>query len=177
MKQETKEQLKSWLIVIMIFALAALFSIKVSAKNYIEIPKSITEIKKDNRNRLLCTVLSIGLDAAGDAYLDKGDKKTGHILNALSVGSTLLVFPICNMNKYDIVNYGVEYISFRFSIFDYVYNSCRDLQLNYSGTTSFYDDQLSKLPGHAKTSIKTVTLVFSLGWNSQQFNTKKYIKK
>nr|AKH47508.1 hypothetical protein [uncultured marine virus] len=169
----------NWILITAIFIIIFVFAFNCAGQSFhksklILTPKSLNQAKKDNWKRLVMTVLSISLDAAGDALMDKGNKKAGHLLNAASVGATLLIFPICNMNKHDILKYGVEYVSIRFSMFDAVYNSTYGLPLTYSGNTSYFDEAIKNVPSHAKVTVKTITLCFALAWNSQEFN---YIKR
>jgi hypothetical protein len=90
---------------------------------------------------------SILMDAAGDALNDSNHKGWGHFANAASVG-VLVTIPFVTENERTFKGFLLgagSYTFLRFGLFDYTYNSVRNLPLNYIGGTSFYDKAMQKL--------------------------------
>jgi hypothetical protein len=90
---------------------------------------------------------SVILNAMGDAYMDMGQKKTGHALRAASIGCLLAQPLLFKVEKRNWWVYPSMYIGMRFMFFDYTYNTTRGLPLDYMGNTSYYDETMRKQQG------------------------------
>ena len=128
--------MKKLLIIILV-----LISINSFAQqNYI----SKRQQRKNNWIRLGLFVSSIGLDAAGDACNNNNNKDIGHLLEVASVGATLAIPLLVDVDKSNWYWYLLEYTFLRFSTFDYVYNAAAGNDFNYNGTSNIYDRVLKK---------------------------------
>ena len=82
---------------------------------------------------------SIILEAIGDAKYDTGDKYQGKLFQAASVGLLVASPFILNIDRKKWGWYFASYLSFRIAIFDPVYNTSRDLPIEYIGSVSYWD--------------------------------------
>ena len=87
---------------------------------------------------------SILFDAIGDARIDKGFKKNGHLYNAMSVASLLAIPAFTDLDRKDWIKFGASAVMLRFALFDYTYNYTNHLPLDYQGHTSYYDNVVKK---------------------------------
>lgn len=129
---------------------------------------SFSQTRKENWTRLGLFTGSIVLNAVGDGLNDSGNKEWGHVCNAASIGLTLSIPLIIDVNKDNWLWYLLEYTFIRFGIFDYTYNLAAGNDFNYIGNSNFYDRSLVNqdhlfLP-------KTLSLTVGIAINFQQFN-------
>ena len=87
---------------------------------------------------------SIILEAIGDAKYDSGFKYQGKLYQAASVGLLIASPFILNIDRKKWGWYFASYLSFRIALFDPVYNTSRDLPIEYIGSTSAWDRGLQK---------------------------------
>ena len=87
---------------------------------------------------------SIILEAIGDAKYDSGLKYQGKLYQAASVGLLVASPFILNIDRKKWGWYFASYLSFRIAIFDPVYNTSRDLPIEYRGSTSAWERGLQK---------------------------------
>lgn len=105
--------------------------------------------------------------AASDGLWLQGHKEWGHTLEALEL-FMLLVGPLLYAAKNPvwfgtILAYLGAYIAFRFAFFDIMHNLAAGLEWDHMGTRSFYDDILSKVPGHGLLFARVVFLMLGIG--------------
>ena len=130
--------------------------------------QSLKSQRNENLVRLTLYLVSVGLDASGDALYDQGDKELGKLLQAASVASLIAIPVFTDLDKKDWGKWGVAAVLLRFSIFDPTYNLSRGLPIDHRGTTSYYDHALKGIPeGHlwlprSVAFIGGVTLMFEL---------------
>ena len=82
-----------------------------------------------------------------------------HTLHAAEVGALISGPFIFKVKKSEALSYVLSYSFIRFSFFDSFYNMQRDLPIMYNGTTSTYDEVMSKMPDHGKVFYKSWSLV------------------
>jgi len=126
------------------------------------------EQRRNNWARLGLFTGSIILNSIGDGLNDSGNKDWGHICNAASIGLTLSIPLLIDVNKDNWIAYLLEYTFIRFAIFDYAYNMAAGNKYNYIGNSNFYDKALGNTDhlGFAKVMVLTV----GVSINFQQFN-------
>ena len=107
---------------------------------------SVQSFSQDNWKRLGLFTSSIVLNAAGDGFMDEGNKEIGHLLKAASIGTTLAIPLIIDVDKDDWLEYILSYAFIRFAIFDYTYNATRGLPIGYTGNTLHYDTFMKRIP-------------------------------
>jgi len=109
-------------------------------------------------------ISSLIAGSIGDAFDDKIGGKGGHALKALEVGILLMSPFIVNVepNLLDAAVYGVAYTSLRIALFDVLYNVFRGNSLNYSGTKSWWDRTMKRMPGHGKWWFRGWALVLGI---------------
>ena len=106
---------------------------------------------------------SIVCEAIADGMYDNGNKVPAHFMGAAATG-LLLTYPIiqkrCDTEPFWAIP---AYISFRIALFDPIYNTTRGLPLNYRGTTSTWDNMVSKIdPGDGLIFARAVILTFGI---------------
>lgn len=120
--------------------------------------------------RLLLYTTAISLDAGGDALNNTGHKDYGHLLNAASVG-THLVIPFALKDYYsqsdwkDLATDVIIYAGLRYAVFNLVYNLVAGQSWDYVGNTDFVD-QLTRDFGQFS-KVVTLTFVISLNYNQK----------
>ena len=144
LKQQTWIDIGFWVFIIVLI----LASIKLDAQNW----------KKGLAVAGYHTA-TIALGAVADAQYDMGNKNLSHALHAAEVGALISGPFIFKVGRSDALNYIASYGFLRFSFFDSFYNMTRDLPLMYNGTTSTYDEVMSKMPDHGKYFVKSWSLV------------------
>lgn len=100
----------------------------------------------------------------GDALDDKKDSRFGHAFKALEIG-ILVMSPFMvsvDPNVWDILAYGGAYIALRVALFDMLYNVFHGNPINYSGTKSWWDKIMKRVPGHGKWWIRGWALVLGV---------------
>ena len=102
---------------------------------------------------------TVALGAVADGLYDNGDKGWSHALHAAEVGALIGGPFIFNVKKGDALSYVLSYGFIRFSAFDSFYNMTRDLPILYNGSTSTYDQVMSKMPNHGKVWYKSFSLM------------------
>ena len=102
---------------------------------------------------------TVALGAIADAQYDMGNKNLSHTLHAVEVGALISGPFIFKVKKGEALSYVLSYSFIRFSFFDSFYNMQRDLPIMYNGTTSTYDEVMSKMPDHGKAFYKSWSLV------------------
>jgi len=104
---------------------------------------------------------TVALGSTADGLYDEGHKEWAHALHALEVGALIsgpFIFKIkLNEAGWYIVSYG----ALRFATFDLGYNTVRGLPPLYNGSTSWYDQTMSKMPDHGEVWVKSIS--FTLG--------------
>ncbi|MDA3953111.1 MAG: hypothetical protein PF485_05660 [Bacteroidales bacterium] len=125
------------------------------------------EIRNDNWLRLGLFTSSIVLNSIGDGFNNSGNKDMGHLCNALSIGVTLSIPLIIDVNRDNWAWYLFEYTFIRFAIFDYAYNMAAGNDLNYIGNSNYYDKALQ---GQQLGFAKAMSLTVGIAINFQQFN-------
>ena len=113
---------------------------------------------------------TVALGAIGDAQFDNGNKEWSHALHALEVGALIGGPFIFKPVKWEIASYVLSYGFLRFSFFDSFYNASRDLPLLYNGTTSKYDQVMSKMPDHGKVWYKSFSFVLGFAIPIKELN-------
>jgi hypothetical protein len=122
--------------------------------------------------RLLLYTTAISLDAAGDALNNNGHKDYGHLLNAASVG-THLVIPFALKDYYstadwkDLATDIIIYAGLRYAIFNLVYNLTAGQSWNYIGSTDFVDKAIQNQMYSTWTKGIALTFVISLNYNQK----------
>jgi hypothetical protein len=102
----------------------------------------LKEVKADRAEKWKVIALysgSIILNGIGDAKNDIGQKTTGHLFNAASIGTLVLSPAIFNYKKDKWYLYVISYTLLRAALFDVTYNLTRGLPYNYTGSTSITD--------------------------------------
>lgn len=119
---------------------------------------------------------SIILDAMADGYRDEGNKPLSHALEAASIGVLVASPFVIDYDKNKWGYYLSSYVTLRFALFDYSYNLTRGLPLNYKGSTSAYDDIMSKMPNGFTNYAKGVSFIigFTIPINQLNTNSPKY---
>ena len=103
---------------------------------------------------------TIALGAVADAQFDMSNKTLSHTLHAVEIGAAISgPFIFKPRGTSEIAAYICSYGFLRFSFFDGFYNMTRDLPLLYNGTTSTYDEVMSKMPDHGKAWYKSCSLI------------------
>jgi len=88
-------------------------------------------------------IAQIGLQATGDALDNNGHYCAGHLCNAASVG-TLLVMPyVCKIKRNEWPIRLISYVGIRFALYDYVYNYVRGKPVGYLSKDVYPDKILS----------------------------------
>lgn len=105
---------------------------------------------------------TIALGAIADAQHDMGNKEWSHALHAAEVGALIGGPFVFKVKKSEALSYLLTYGFLRFSFFDSFYNWQRDLPVLYNGTTSYYDQTMSKMPDHGKVFYKTWSLTLGI---------------
>ena len=105
---------------------------------------------------------TIALGAVADAQFDMGNKNLSHALHAVEVGALIGGPFIFHVDRSEALSYLLSYGFIRFSMFDSFYNMTRDLPILYNGTTSTYDEVMSKMPDHGKVFAKSWSLVLGI---------------
>jgi hypothetical protein len=126
---------------------------------------TIASSQNENWKRLGLFTASIALDAAGDALMDDGTKKLGHLCNAASVATTISIPFILDVDKENWLGYLASYTFIRFAVFDYTYNGVRGLPFGYTGNTSHYDKMMQKVPNGFELWSKSIVLSVGLHIN------------
>lgn len=103
---------------------------------------------------------TVALGAVADGLYDDGYKHWSHALHAAELGMAIagptLVFDI---DRSDALSYVLSYGFIRLSTFDSFYNVTRDLPFLYTGSTSKYDEIMSKMPPHGRVWLKSWSII------------------
>jgi len=102
---------------------------------------------------------TVALGAVADGLYDNGNKEWSHALHAVEVGALIGGPFVFHVKRSEALSYVLSYGFIRFSTFDGFYNMTRDLPILYNGTTSTYDQVMSKMPDHGKVWYKSFSLV------------------
>jgi len=125
------------------------------------------EIRNDNWLRLGLFTGSIALNAVGDGLNNSGNKEWGHVCNALSIGVTLSIPLIINVDKSNWYWYLLEYSFIRFAMFDYGYNYAANLPYDYVGDSNHYGQIMQ---GQDLIFPKAWSLTLGIAFNFTVFN-------
>jgi len=104
---------------------------------------------------------TVALGSVADGLYDEGHKEWAHALHALEVGALISGPFIFKIKLREAGWYIVSYGALRFATFDLGYNAVRGLPALYNGSTSWYDNVMSKVPDHGEAFMKTIS--FTLG--------------
>ena len=98
--------------------------------------------------------MSVVLDAYSDAILDKTGKRN-HFTESLTIAMFLLmVVSSVNIDVWRIVS---SYILARIGVFNFVYNTARQLPFNYAGSTDqIFDKWIRKIPDIVVVSFQMI---------------------
>jgi len=143
-----KQEIKIRLLLGLIITLVITGNIAVNAQNW---KKGLAVVGYH--------VGTVALGAIGDAQYDMGNKEWGHALKAMEVGALIGGPFIFHVQRSEALSYLLSYGFLRFSFFDSFYNITRDLPLLYNGSTSTYDQVMSRMPDHGKAWYKSCSLV------------------
>ena len=147
MKQETR----IWIAIIALLLLTIGLAIMADAQNF---------------KRGLAIVgyhtTTIALGALADGLYDDGHKEWSHALHAAEVGMLIGGPFVFQVRRSEAISYVLSYGFLRFSFFDSFYNMTRDLPVMYNGSTSNYDQIMSKMPDHGKVWYKSCSLVLGI---------------
>ena len=99
---------------------------------------------------------SLIVGSAGDALNDKSGSKFGHALKTAEIGILVMSPFVINLEPSfeNIAGYAVVYTTLRIALFDVLYNAFKGNPVNYSGTKSWWDRIMKKVPGHGKWWIR-----------------------
>ena len=121
--------------------------------------ESTKQIRRENWTRLGLFTGSIVCNAIGDGLNNSGNKDLGHLFNAASIGITLSIPLLIDVNKNTWYAYLLEYAFLRFALFDYTYNAVAGLPFNYHGKSNYYD----RFMNQNETWIFQKSVIFSVG--------------
>ena len=110
-------------------------------------------------------VASLIAGSVGDAIDDKIDGRIGHALKALEIGILVMSPFVVSVTPdfWSILAYGGAYTALRIALFDPLYNIFHGNPINYSGTKSWWDKIMSRVPGHGKWAIRAWHLALGIG--------------
>jgi len=149
-----------------------LLTVQLSAQKRYESAKRYNSTKKYEAVKIISTYASsIVLDAMGDGLNDSNHKNWGHLCNAASVGILLTSPFIIDYDKNKWGYYLTSYVALRVALFDYTYNTTRDLPLNYIGNSSYWDKGMQKLNPPDTYMIRGVYFILGV---AIPINLKKY---
>jgi hypothetical protein len=119
-------------------------------------------IYKRNYNGVKIASLFVGsiiLNGIGDGLNNKGNKEIGHLCNAGSIGTLLIIPLIADVDKRKWYYYLASYTLIRVSLFDFSYNIANGQKLNYIGNTSYTDKFWNKQPIQAYNIARGLSFV------------------
>ena len=105
---------------------------------------------------------TVALGSVADGLYDEGHKEWAHALHAVEVGALISGPFIFNIKLNEAGWYIASYASMRLALFDLGYNATRGLPALYNGSTSWYDQIMSKVPEHGRAFIKTIAFTVSV---------------
>lgn len=88
---------------------------------------------------MILYISSILFNAIGDGLNDKGNKSFGHVLQALAFIPLFFNNPVFYIAI-------LSYVLLNIALFDYAYNLTRGLKISFVGTSSWWDQAISKVP-------------------------------
>jgi len=104
----------------------------------------------------------VAIGAVADGLYDDGNKEWSHALHAVEVGALITGPFIFKPKRWEFASYILSYTFLRFSFYDSFYNMTRDLPLLYNGSTSLYDQTMSKMPEHGRAWYKSCSLIVGI---------------
>ena len=104
----------------------------------------------------------IAIGAVADGLYDDGYKEWSHALHAVEVGALITGPFIFKPKRWEFASYILSYTFLRFSFYDAFYNWQRSLPVNYVGSTSKYDQVMSKIPPDGRAWIKSCSLIVGI---------------
>ena len=113
---------------------------------------------------IVCLGGAVITEAIADGLYYNGQKPAAHFVGALSTG-LLLSYPIWGKLTTDGDPFWAipAYICFRVALFDPIYNHTRGLPISYVGSTSTWDNMVSKVnPGDGLMFMRAVVLTFGI---------------
>lgn len=140
------------------------FSLNLSAQSYDAV--SFYKPDYDKYKVIGMSLLQTVTDATGDALMDSNRKELGHLMNAGTIGLFVIEPALITYDSWkDVTLKGVTLIGARLLLFNVTYNLVRGLPYDFVGTTSYYDQFVSKQPDkfrYGKGVIITASFVITL---------------
>lgn len=108
---------------------------------------------------ILYIVAMVVIGAVSDGLFDDGLKVWGHALGALEVAMLFSFAFIFRLEWKVFLVVGLSYLFIRIACFDITYNIVRDLPILQIGTTSLWDNFISKIPPYGMVFARSIFLI------------------